>query len=217
LARLGSGARRFFASPDVSLTRRNGRLRTAIASGSGWLVRPRDVSLEDRVYVLFEPDRPSPVLEDGDLHDATGSVPLPMTATGWYLRLDRHGPGEKVIGPTVTFDQRLRFQTYQPLEANADAPCGPPRDVRRLYTRDLRTALPASSVADRASDDAIELAGNGLPVALRFAFPAPWDSPCDACKPRPFATAGATIIDSGFAGDPVRTSWRRLPPPPASP
>lgn len=214
LARFGGGARRFFASPDVSLVRRDGRLRMAIAAGSGWLSRPRDTAIEDRVYVIFEADSGAPnVLEDGDLHDATESVPVPLSASGWYLRLDRHGAGEKTVGSTVTFDHALRFQTYQPLPEDAEALCGPPRNLNRLYARDIRSALPLSRVADSEEDEPVELTDTGLPVALRFAFPGGQDALCAGCRPRPFAIAGATSFDVAYAGDPVRTSWRRMPPP----
>ena len=220
IAQLGTGAHRFFATPDVSVTQVGGETRLAIAVGSGSLTRPRDTTVVDRVYVIF--DSPagaaaSEVVED-DLYDATDAADaLPPDAPGWFVRLESHGPGEKVIGGTVTFDHGLHFQTYQPLAPDATAPCGPPRSAARRYALDVRTALPRETAVDSEEDEPEEVAASGLPPGLRFGFPGPWESTCDNCLPRPFGIVGGATFDPGYAGDPVRTSWRKLIPPPASP
>src|SRR5690606_3638620 len=126
-------------------------------------------------------------VEESDFFDATaGTTVLPADARGWFLRLEAHGAGEKVIGPTVTFDHALRFQTYEPLLPDADAPCGPPRGVTRRYALDLRTALPRNSAAESADEEPEEVATSGLPPPLRFGFDTRWQEPCDGCIPRPF-------------------------------
>ena len=219
LARLGTGAQRFHETPDVSLASRAGRLQIAIATGSGWLARPRDTSVVDRITVVFdrETDGSSRVLTEADLFDATeGVAAVPASVPGWFRRLEGHGPGEKIIGPAITFDHVLRFQTYQPLAEDDSTPCGPPRALRRLYAMDLRTGLQQASSVETEADDPEELAGSGLPVVLRFGFPDHWDADCAECRPRPFGIIGAETFDPGYAGDPVRTSWRRLAPPPDS-
>lgn len=218
LARLGTGAERFHETPDVSLASLAGRLQLAVAAGSGWLARPRDTTLVDRISVVFDRGfAGSRVPTEADLFDATaGNAEMPASAPGWFRRLDDHGPGEKVIGPAVTFDHVLRFQTYQPLAEDGSAPCGPPRALRRLHAFDLRTGLRHVTSVEFEEDDPEEIAGSGLPVALRFGFPGPWDAACPGCRPRPFAIIGAEIFDPGYSGDPVRTSWRRLAPPPDS-
>jgi type IV pilus assembly protein PilY1 len=213
IARLGTGEQRFLSSPDISVAKLGNRTGVAIAAGSGRADRPRDIAAIDRTYVLFDRGHPGELLEP-DLHDATDrESAMPATSPGWYLRLDAHGAGEKVIGSSVTFDHVLRFQTYQPLPPQADAPCGPPRAVHRIYARDIRTGLPAHVVDRPAGEEESELESPGLPVDLRFAFPAPTDVPCPDCRPRPFGLAGARTFDTGYSGDPVRTSWRRLPQP----
>jgi len=220
IARLGTGAHRFFATPDVSVTEIAGVTRLAIAVGSGTLTRPRDTSLVDRVYVLFDTLTGAvlPEVDEDDLFDATDAADsLPPDARGWFVRLESHGPGEKVIGSTVTFDQALRFQTYQPLPPVADAPCGPPLAAARRYRLDIRTALPGNTAAESDEDEPEDVPVSGLPPALRFGFDARWQEPCDGCRPRPFGIAGGATFDPGYAGDPVRTSWRKLAPPPASP
>lgn len=220
IARLGTGAHRFFATPDVAIVQRGVDTRLAIAVGSGALTRPRDTSRVDRVYVLFDSlnGPASEEVAESGLFDATeGTTVLPADARGWYLRLEAHGAGEKVIGPAVTFDHALRFQTYQPLPPDPHAPCGPPQAVARRYALDLRTALPRNTAAESEEDEPEEIVISGLPPPLRFGFDTRWQEPCDGCGPRPFGIVGGETFDTGYAGDPVRTSWRKLVPPPALP
>ncbi len=216
LARLGTGTQRFHATPDVSLARLAGRTQVAIAVGSGWLARPRDAGIVDRIYTVFDraSSGGSPVLTEADLYDATEvSTAMPALARGWYRRLERHGSGEKVVGPVITFNHMLRFQTYQPLADAEIAPCGPPRAIHRMHAFDIRSGLLHASSVEWEADDEEEPAESGLPVALRFAFPVRWDPPCTGCRPRPFGINGAEVFDPGYAGDPVKTSWRKLDPP----
>ncbi len=122
IARLGTGAHRFFATPDASVTQVGGESRLSIAVGSGALTRPRDASVVDRVYVVFDAlaGEAAAEIEEEDLFDATDATgALPPDARGWFARLESHGAGEKVVGSTVTFDHRLHFQTYQPLPPDA--------------------------------------------------------------------------------------------------
>jgi Tfp pilus tip-associated adhesin PilY1 len=220
IARLGAGAHRFFATPDVALVQRGADTRLAIAVGSGALTRPRDTSVVDRVYVVFDAlaGEAAAEIEEDNLFDATdATATLPADARGWFMRLAAHGDGEKVIGPTVTFDHALYLQTYQPLPPDAEEPCGPPRGVTRRYALDLRTALPRNTAAESPVEGPEEVATSGLPPPLRFGFDTRWQEPCNGCEPRPFGTAGGATFDPGYAGDPVRTSWRKLVPPPALP
>jgi hypothetical protein len=200
------------------LVRQGAEPRLAISAGSGWLTRPRDETIGDRVYVVFDrPDAAAPgEVTESDLYDATDSPGgMPPKSAGWYVRLAEHGAGEKVVGPTITFDHALRFQTYQPLAADDSMPCGPPRAAIRRYALDVRTALPLDFAVESEEHDETEAAG--LPVELQFGFPGRWDDTCEGCKPRPFGLVGGETFDPGYSGDPVRTSWRKLVPPPASP
>jgi type IV pilus assembly protein PilY1 len=220
LARLGAGTQRFFATPDAALVRIGNEPRLALSMGSGWLTRPRDESSEDRAYVVFDRTDGSTIAEvsETDLYDATDDPgAMPLDAAGWFVRLDAHGAGEKVIGSTVTFDHVLRFQTYQPEAADPSAPCGPPAAIVRRYAFDVRNALPREFAVESEEDDADSDDVTGLPVDLRFGFPGLWSDLCEGCRPRPFGLVGGNAFDPGYAGDPVRTSWRKLAPPPASP
>ena len=220
LARLGTGAHRFHATPNVSIARVGNENRIAIAAGSGWIARPRDATIVDRLYVVFDREDASArqTLSEADLYDATDATDaLPPEASGWFVRLDAHGPGEKVIGPTVTFDHVLRFQTYQPQANDEAAPCGPPHSVSRRYALDVRTALTHATAVESEDDEPEEIVASGLPVDMRFGFPGRWPDACDGCRPRPFGITGGETFDTGYAGDPVRTSWRKLVPLPVSP
>lgn len=170
--------------------------------------------------VVFDPlmGSPGPEVTEADLYDATNAVgAMPPDARGWVLRLNAHGPGEKVAGAAVAFDHALRFETYQPLAPEESFPCGPPRSAARMYAIDIRTALPRNTAVDPEDDEPDEIAASGLPAGVRFGFPGRWDDACDGCRPRPFGIAGGDTFDPGYSGDPVRTSWRKLAPPPASP
>ena len=217
IARLGTGNQRFHATPDVSLVRVGEGNRIAIAVGSGWLARPRDTTVVDRIYTIFDREAAG-VLAESDLHDATeADGAMPATASGWFVRLEAHGHGEKIIGPSVTFDHTLRFQTYEPVDNDDTEPCGPPRALLRMYALDVRSGLPHATAVESDEDDAEEIAGSGLPVGLSFGFPDRWEETCPGCKPRPFGVIAGETFDTGYAGDPVKTSWRKLAPPPASP
>jgi hypothetical protein len=183
-------------------------------------MRPRDTTAADRLFVIHDEltDAAAPELAEADLYDATDSRDgVPPDAPGWFVRLDAHGAGEKMATPAVTFDHALRFQTYQPLPPDAAAPCGPPQSVARRYALDIRTALPRATAVDSEEEEPDEIAATGLPPGLQFGFPGRWDDACAGCRPRPFGILGGETFDTGYAGDPVRTSWRKLVPPPASP
>lgn len=219
IARLGTGDQRFFATPDASVVRTGGASRLAIAAGSGWITRPSDTAIADRMTVVFDPlaGATGDELTERDLFDATDGVEsMPPDSPGWYLRFDAHGRGEKTAGPAVAFDHTLHFETYEPLATGDTAPCGPPRGVSRRYAIDVRTALPRNTAVESEEDEPDEIVASGIPGAIRFGFPGHWDDPCEGCRPRPFGIAGTEAFDPGYAGDPVRTSWRKLAPPPAS-
>ena len=213
LARLGSGEQRFFATPDVSMAQIGNDSRIAIAAGSGWITRPRDTGLEDRMYVVFDRAPPGAARElaDANLFDATDAKDAIRRTrpAGTSARIARRG--REVAGTTVTFDHALRVQTYQPLPVDEAAPCGPPRSAARIYALDVRTACPAHrrGVGGRRTR---EIAASGLPAARDSHFPAAGTDPCEGCRPRPFGIIGGETFDPGYAGDPVRTSWRKLPP-----
>ena len=217
VARLGGEGRRFYSTPDIAMVRESTGLVPAVSIGSGWLARPRDAGVTDRIYSIRDRQSAGAALQESDLHDATdGQQAMPAGAPGWFVRLNQHGPGEKVTASSLTLDHRLHFLTYQPVAGPATAVCGPPQAVRRLRTLDVRTGLPPNRLILPGDPDERELPGSGLPAALRFAFPGSWEGTCPECRARPFGLTGGEIFDAGFANDPVKTSWRKLPTEPDS-
>jgi type IV pilus assembly protein PilY1 len=220
LARLDAVGRRFHFPPDASVVRTGMQDRLAIAMASGALMRPRDLTAEDALFVVYDviSGTPAEELAEADLHDASlAGTGIPPDAPGWFVRLDAHGAGEKASSTIVTFNHTLRFQSYQPQPPDPAAPCGPPASVARRYAIDIRTALPVSTAVESQEDEPEEIEASGLPPGLKFGFPGRWDEACNGCKPRPFGILGGETFDTGYAGDPVRTSWRKRVPPPASP
>jgi len=221
IADLGSGPgtappRRFQVTPDAVLETRQGREVLALAFGSGWASRPRSGGAEDRFYVVFDAlgaTAARPVLREPDLTDVTdGPATVAPDAPGWMFRLAAHGDGERVTGNSLTFDHRVRFTTYQPLPPAAEAPCGPPAGVARLYTLDIRDGSPVNHLGDRpVPDEVLDLEGlaPGLVVSFPGAAP-PAGCAGAACRRLAEALLGGRRVPLDFRNDPVRTSWRQL-------
>ncbi|MCU0975839.1 MAG: PilC/PilY family type IV pilus protein [Steroidobacteraceae bacterium] len=224
MARLGlsgrpedsANARRFHATPDVVYLREGASPRLALAFGSGWAERPRDTVIADRFHVIFdslgsdEAGDPTP-LGDDDLADVTAGAAPAAGAAGWFLRLDAHGPGEKTWGASLTLGHRLRFTTWQPLAADPDAPCGPPRGTGRLYSLSVATGQPLEFVDD-APAPSVDLPGDAPPPPLRLVLPLSSGPGCalPPCRGEPLLVTGEHAWPAGFGNDPVKTSWRRL-------
>ncbi len=220
LARLGlaggatgaADARRFHWTPDVVYLRDGASARLAIAFGSGFAERPRDATVADRFYVVFDPlgaDAPPGPLAEEDLADVTDGTPPPAGARGWRRRLDAHGAGEKTWGRSLTLGRRLFFTTWQPLPPAAEAPCGPPRGLARLYTLAIADGQPLAYVDD-APAASRDLPGEAPPPPLVLAAPARDGPACPGCGSEHVLRIGDTAIPTGVDGAPVKTSWRRL-------
>lgn len=208
--------RRFFSAPDVVYQKRNGRPTLALAVGSGWLSRPRSTSEEDAFFVVFDDlagEPPSSPLTAAQLPDVTAApYEAPPDAPGWMRRLAANGPGEKTAGSSLTFDQRLRFTTYQPQPQPDEGPCGPPAGIVRLYTLDVRTGRPVNWIGDRPVP-AEELRESGLPPAIGITVPpVPAGDACApaGCPQQAFGLLGGSSLFLDFTRQPARTSWRQL-------
>jgi len=151
----GSGSasnRRFYYSPDISGTLRNGRRYLNLAIGSGYQAHPLDKVIDDRFYKLTIDSVDAPRNDDGDIEysiltesdlmDTTDNVIQQgdadekeaaanslAEAKGWYIRLTRNG--EKVLSSSTTLRGDLYFTTFEP-SANLD-PCIPAAGQSRLY------------------------------------------------------------------------------------
>ncbi|MBB5322161.1 PilC/PilY family type IV pilus protein [Marinobacter oulmenensis] len=147
-----SSNRRFFYSPDVSGTLKNGLRYLNLAIGSGYQAHPLDKDIDDRFYKITISSIGVPKNEDdeveyttlseSDLMDTTANLIQEGTdeqqrearvalseANGWYIRFTR--AGEKVLSMSTTLRGDVFFTTFEP-SANLD-PCIPAAGQSRLY------------------------------------------------------------------------------------
>lgn len=159
LAQLGgadeANNRRFYHAPDLSGTEFGGSRHLALIIGSGWQAHPLNRVIDDRIYMLRIPEVTSPptdetgkvayyTLTEDSLYDVTenliqqgeedqqlaGRMKL-GTSSGWYIRLNAHGRGEKVLSATQTVNHRVFITTYEP--APSSNACAPSAGISRLY------------------------------------------------------------------------------------
>jgi type IV pilus assembly protein PilY1 len=170
--------RRFYHEPDVSIVKDSDGRKLAIAIGSGWQAHPLDQIVEDRFYLVNDPDwssKPSDADSDGsldyadytesDLYDATdnhlGHVSGVNTDAeqvaayielgqkeGWYIRLTR--PGEKVLASSLTAGGEVYFTTYEPVPSAIS--CNNSAGTPRLFHIQLANATPVVNYDGIGSD-----------------------------------------------------------------
>lgn len=170
--------RRFYEAPDVVPTILDRKLVVAINIGSGYRGHPLDTGIEEAFFsirdfdVFVAPDGPAPAPVTVDqLVDITSDAEpeLPFSTAGWQLRLVE-GPGEKVLGESVTVDNTTFFTTFTPgatvtectggvginrlyavsvfdgrPRTNFDSPVGEPLTVADRF-RTLSTGIPVTDV-----------------------------------------------------------------------
>ncbi len=130
--------RRFFARPVAAFTPQG---KLAIVVGSGHRSHPLDPAVQDRFYVLYDPNAngvpasaPSPIT-DSDLQDLTGFTAgfnnSSALAAGWRIDLDI--AGEKVFNTAAVLRGEVFISTYYP----PSAPCSNTPDGSRLFVLDL--------------------------------------------------------------------------------
>jgi len=128
--------RQFFARPIVAFTA-NGKL--AVAVGSGNRAHPLDKTVQDRFYVIYDPNSngvPSTTpsaLTDNDLQDLTGITAgfTSSTLAGW--RIDLNVSGEKVFNDAKISNGEIFMSTYFPPPVS----CSNTPDGSRLFVIDL--------------------------------------------------------------------------------
>lgn len=172
IASLGLGGgnatdpRKFFYEPDTALIQHNGQTLMSIALGSGYRSHPMNTAINDRFYVIMDPnvynEPPDDfvALTDADLTDHSSDT---LTDTdnllhgnhkGWYYDFDL--VGEKVLAPAVTFLNKVVFTTFAPVDENgvgaSGDPCDIPPNSARSYVLDLFTGKAVANL-DRSLDD----------------------------------------------------------------
>lgn len=187
-----AGSRHFFNTPDVALiTEKVSTPFISVSIGSGHRERPLDTSVQDRFYVLKDPDltndAPSALMINGDadLYDATANLAGssdPVVAAqakadiaakkGLYIKF---GTGEKSLTDSITFNNQVLFATFTPGVSAAESTCQATQGVSRFYRINIADATPALdfdgngviSVEDRSRTIAVA----GLPPDPVILFP----------------------------------------------
>ena len=149
--------RRFYYAPDISISK--DRTHINIAIGSGYRAHPLDTVIEDAFFVIHDYNIHGPALNGSgaavyttltmsDLFDATSNIIGQGTATeitaaraslagkeGFYIWLnepDGSFVGEKVLARSLTFDNKVLFTTYKPVDSPAGA-CSPSQGSAGVY------------------------------------------------------------------------------------
>ena len=159
--------RRFYYSPDVSLSK--DRTHINIAIGSGYRAHPLDTDVHDAIFVIHDYAVYGPSTDaDGDpvytaitmddLYDTTDNLIGEGTTSqvdsakstlagkqGWYIWLNKTDDsfvGEKVLAKTLTTHSLLMFSTFTPV-ATASNACSPSQGSSRLYIVNIGDGTPA--------------------------------------------------------------------------
>lgn len=202
-------ARRFYHTPDLSISLREGIYTLNIAIGSGYQAHPLNTTIEDRFYAIRYPyllpadgsygipDESSaagghrPIYER-DLFDATNNLigqgtPAQVSAAeaallaskGWYIEMER--TGEKVLGPSLTFNNRVMFTSYVP--GGVTTGCAPQLGSGIFWAVNLWDATPVEDFDDVDPDDTVlveqqlykpdrhkPVPGSGIPAPVQTLF-----------------------------------------------
>lgn len=194
-------ARKFYYPPDVALIAERGKeAYLAISIASGYRAHPKDLIIQDRIYVLKDKDiytKPSiyNTLIESDLYDATlnyiGGEGVALDGTtsvqdaaktaldssdGWMIKLDDEDSpgswiGEKGLAETLIIDGVLVVTTFTP-NNNTVVSCKPQSGTGKVYLMDIADATPAypSSVDERVERH-IDLEKGGIPPSPSVVIP----------------------------------------------
>lgn len=147
-------ARRFFEAPTVAIA--NNRDYLHIAIGSGTRPAPLGTAVNDRMYVIRDPNvygKPSrygydngSIIREGDLYDVTSNIiengsQSQKTAAlarlkashGWYMRMTE--PGEKILGKATILGGVLLFTSFKPQTSSNS--CVPGVGLNFIYALDI--------------------------------------------------------------------------------
>ncbi|MBL4826881.1 MAG: hypothetical protein JKY66_04075 [Spongiibacteraceae bacterium] len=115
----GSEFRRFYNAPDVAyFTKRGYTPFLTISITSGWRSHPRDLTINDKLFVVFDKNALSPP-ENFEYRYVSGTsvitasnLPASGGNYGWSKAFT--DSGEKGLSRTITFDDKIIFTTYIP-------------------------------------------------------------------------------------------------------
>ena len=155
-------SRRFFEAPVVSIGRNSEYLNIAI--GSGLRHSPLSTTVNDRMYVIRDPNvfetpanynyatrgGSSSYIDESNLYDATSNLIQQGTnaqqqtaltslasSNGWYIRME--DSGEKILGKASIFNGILLFSSFTPASSTTTN-CTPGAGVNNFYAVNIENA-----------------------------------------------------------------------------
>lgn len=168
--------RRFYEAPDVAPIILNHKLVIAINIGSGYRGHPLDTDVEEAFFSIRDRnvfgvrDRTdyTSFVSVNQLVDITNDAQaeVPLESAGWQLRLVQ-GPGEKVLGESLTFDNTTFFTSFTPGETASECTGG--AGINRLYAISVFDGRPRTNF-DSPIDEPLTVAdrtrtlNTGIPV-----------------------------------------------------
>ncbi len=208
-ATTGSAAdtRRFYHTPDISFTLHEGDYIANIAVGSGYQAHPLDKTIKDRFYLIRYPYEPHAdgaygmkdrttnafrTIKEADLFNATSNIlgegtdatavaaaeTALVESQGWLLEME--SSGEKVLGPSLTFNNRVMFTSYVP--GGISVGCAPQLGTGVFWAVDLWDARPVQNFDELDSDETAThvdlykadrhrlIPGSGIPAPIQTLF-----------------------------------------------
>ncbi|MEN9502015.1 MAG: hypothetical protein RI964_1300 [Pseudomonadota bacterium] len=176
-----------------------------IALGSGYRTHPLNTNINDRFYVLNEPNvyneppETFTTITNSELVNrttlSTTDNLLTGTYKGWYYEFPN--TGEKVLASAVTFLNKIVFTTFAPVDKNGIAgsgdPCDTPPNSARAYLLDLfsghavadldrDTTTSADTTKNDGKDESVVAGVNEILSAAQIIFRTPTASDGTACK-----------------------------------
>ena len=175
-----AGARRFFATPDLSLSKIDNELILNIAIGSGYRAHPLNKTIKDQFFVYQYPfagygdnygvQRAEPTESSSgsytiasilDLYNATsnaiaggedGDIEEAEAALAMAegWYIEMESPGEKILDRSSTFEGVIRFVSYVP--AAAQGPCAPNLGSSFVYAVNLLDGTPFEDLNEGGGD-----------------------------------------------------------------
>ena len=154
------GARRFYEPPDVSFLVVPSGAFLAIAIGSGYRAHPRDVTVQDRLYMIRDHDIYAPPsngtyvrLNENQLYNATSddidelndpgnAISDLQGAEGWYINLDK-AQGEKSLARPLIAQGVVIMTTYSPGAPTTANLCAPAAGQGTVYYLNITDATAA--------------------------------------------------------------------------
>jgi type IV pilus assembly protein PilY1 len=205
-------SRQFFFKPDVSYIAINGAVHTTLAIGSGSLEHPLDQKVHNHFYLLYLtridefPDyenlRP---LRWQDLENRSDNLNYATIGhrTNWSgLYISVEDLGEKVLAPSLTFNQRVIFTTYTP--PSTGNACSVGNGTARYYVINLGNGNPVSDMDGDGDIDKLDrfqlLQTTSIPTQAQLPIP-------DGIKPRTIIGGEVPDLDLGTINNWIRSYW----------